>query len=235
MTSALKTDMQQVSAPHLCKKLALVVQLNQIQPRLVRLALRWRDLCTTTIATTASWPQDKDVHVHTRPAAHLEDTSPTSNLGRAPLRRVTLPRVIALRSELIQRPTKYLVVEGEKNAHCVLSLWMGETGANSWDIPMSLRCVQRVRPKACLPLEGWREQRRFEKGGKRLEEGDNLIRFTERYERSKWEMEPQHAVQRRVSKASRWPQRLRKENLGKHPSKQTAVLNALTRKRALCN
>lgn len=33
MTSALKTDMQQVSAPHLCKKPMLVVQLNQIQPR----------------------------------------------------------------------------------------------------------------------------------------------------------------------------------------------------------
>lgn len=103
------------NAPRLCKKPALVVQLNRIQPRLVELAQRWGSACTTTTATTtANWPQYKDVRIRTRPAAHLEDTSPTSNLGRAALCRVTLPRVIALRSELIQRPTKYLLVEGEK-------------------------------------------------------------------------------------------------------------------------
>lgn len=128
MTSALKTDMRRVNAPRLCKKPALVVQLNRIQPRLVELAQRWR-----RATTTANWPQYENVCIRTHPPAHLEDTSPTSNLGRAPLCRVTLPRVIALRSELIQRPTKYLLVEGGKKrevgrkkkknpAHCVLSL-----------------------------------------------------------------------------------------------------------------
>lgn len=108
--------MRQVNAPRSCKKPALVVQLNRIQPRLVELAKRWRSACTTTTTatTTANWPQYKDVRIRTHPPAHLEDTSPTSNLGRAPLCRVTLPRVIALRSELIQRPTKYLLVEGGK-------------------------------------------------------------------------------------------------------------------------
>lgn len=97
MTSALKTALRQVNEPRLCKKPALLVQLNRIQPRLVELAERWRGACSTTAGTTtANWPQDKDVHIHTRPAAHLEDTSPTGNLGRARLRRFTPPKVIAL-------------------------------------------------------------------------------------------------------------------------------------------
>lgn len=212
MTSALKKTMRQVSAPHLCKKPALVVQLDQIQPRLVELLLCWSNLCTTTIA---NWPQDKDVHIHTCPATHLEDTSPTSNLGRALLCRVTLPRVIALRSELIQRPTKYLVVEGKKCTQCAEPP-NGEAGANSWDIPMSLRCVQCVRPKACLPPEGWREQQRFEKGGKKALERRqlNLIYW------KIWKIEMRNGTTtssaKAVSKAFRWPQCHQKRKLGKN-------------------
>lgn len=43
--------------------------------------------------------------------------------------RVTLPRVIAVRSELIQSQTKYLK---KKNAHCVLRLWMEARWIRPW-------------------------------------------------------------------------------------------------------